>query len=406
MYDLLKGLRVVEGSAFVAAPLGGMTLAQLGADVIRFDALEGGLDSDRWPVTRDGVSLYWQGLNKGKRSIAVDLRSPRGRELITALITAPGPDAGIFMTNLPARGWLAYEEFARRRADLIMLTILGTRTGAPQVDYTVNAGVGFPLISGPEGHPRPVNQVIPAWDIATGMMAATGIIAAERHRSRTGEGRLIRLPLQDVALATAGNLGYLAEAEVNGDERARYGNHIFGTFGQDFPTADGRHVMICIFTTRQLHALKDSAGLGEAFAAIEARLNVNLEDEGDRFRAREALTEAIAPWVASHTLAEIRGIFDKAGVLWGPYQTFKQLLSEDPASTTDNPLFDRVEHPRTGSYLTPGTPLDFVGLHRRPQGPAPVLGQHTDEILADVLGLPDGEIGALHDAKVVAGPRR
>src|SRR5690606_1810738 len=146
------------------------------------------------------------------------------------------------------------------------------------------------------------------------------------------------LPLQDVALATAGNLGYLAEAEVNGDERARYGNHIFGTFGQDFPTADGRHVMICIFTTRQLHALKDSAGLGEAFAEIETRLDVNLEDEGDRFRAREALTEAIAPWVASHSLAEIRSVFDKAGVLWGPYQTFKQLLSEDAASTTDNPL--------------------------------------------------------------------
>src|SRR3546814_8655928 len=89
----------------------------------------------------------------------------------------------------------------------------------------MNAGVGFPLISGPEGHEGPVNQVIPAWDIATGMMAATGILAAERHRRLTGEGRLIRLPLQDVALATAGNLGYLAEAEVNGDERARYGNH-------------------------------------------------------------------------------------------------------------------------------------------------------------------------------------
>src|SRR3546814_5984215 len=109
------------------------------------------------------------------------------------------------------------------------------------------------------------------------MMAATGILAAERHRRLTGEGRLIRLPLQDVALATAGNLGYLAEAEVNGDERARYGNHIFGTFGHDFRTADGRHVMICIFTTRQLRALGQAAGLADAFAAIESRLGVDLE---------------------------------------------------------------------------------------------------------------------------------
>src|SRR5262249_32650083 len=96
MTGILAGLRIVEGSAFIAAPLGGMTLAQLGADVIRFDDIQGGLDSDRWPVTRDGGSIYWAGLNKGKRSIAVDLRSPRGRELLTALITAPGADAGIF----------------------------------------------------------------------------------------------------------------------------------------------------------------------------------------------------------------------------------------------------------------------------------------------------------------------
>ena len=78
MTGILAGLRIVEGSAFIAAPMGGMTLAQLGADVIRFDDIKGGLDSDRWPVTKDGRSIYWAGLNKGKRSIAVDLRNPQG----------------------------------------------------------------------------------------------------------------------------------------------------------------------------------------------------------------------------------------------------------------------------------------------------------------------------------------
>ena len=121
MTGILAGLRIVEGSAFIAAPMGGMTLAQLGADVIRFDDLQGGLDSDRWPVTKDGQSIYWAGLNKGKRSIAVDLRSPKGRDLLTALITAPGESAGIFTTNMPARGWLAYEELSKKRADLIAI---------------------------------------------------------------------------------------------------------------------------------------------------------------------------------------------------------------------------------------------------------------------------------------------
>ena len=130
MNGILAGLRIVEGSAFIAAPMGGMTLAQLGADVIRFDDLKGGLDSDRWPVTKDGQSIYWAGLNKGKRSIAVDLRSPRGREILTALITAPGEAAGIFSTNLPARGWIAYEELTKKRADLIALNIVGARDGS------------------------------------------------------------------------------------------------------------------------------------------------------------------------------------------------------------------------------------------------------------------------------------
>ena len=118
MNKILDGLRVIEGAAFVAAPLCGMTLGQMGADVIRFDPIEGGLDARRWPVTRDGRSLYWAGLNKGKRSIAVNTRSPEGQELITALITAPGEGSGIFLTNFPTSGWLGYETLRQRRADL------------------------------------------------------------------------------------------------------------------------------------------------------------------------------------------------------------------------------------------------------------------------------------------------
>ena len=104
MNKILDGLRVIEGAAFVAAPLCGMTLGQLGADVIRFDPIEGGLDARRWPITRDGKSLYWAGLNKGKRSIAVNTRSPEGQELITALITAPGAGRRNFPHQLPDFG--------------------------------------------------------------------------------------------------------------------------------------------------------------------------------------------------------------------------------------------------------------------------------------------------------------
>jgi 2-methylfumaryl-CoA isomerase len=144
MYDLLAGMRIVEGSAFVAAPMGGMTLAQLGADVIRFDDIGGALDGKRWPVTADGESLYWASLNKGKRSLAVDVRKPEGREILQRLITAPGDDAGLFITNLPMRGWNSYESLAKLREDVIVVSLTGTRDGQAQVDYTVNAAMGFP----------------------------------------------------------------------------------------------------------------------------------------------------------------------------------------------------------------------------------------------------------------------
>jgi 2-methylfumaryl-CoA isomerase len=404
MTGILAGLRVVEGSAFIAAPLGGMTLAQLGADVIRFDDIKGGLDNDRWPVTAEGRSIYWAGLNKGKRSIAVDLRSPRGRELLTALITAPGEGAGIFTTNMPARGWLSYEELSKKRADLIALNIVGARDGSAHVDYTVNAITGFPMVTGPVGHDGPVNAVAPPWDLATAYAGAMAILAAERHRRFSGEGQRIVLPLQDMALAATSALGYIGEAVVNGVDRPRFGNEIFGTFGRDFGTRDGRYVMICIFSDRHVDALAAAGGFAQDFARIEKEKGVDLKTDAGRWTARAELCAVIEPWVASHSAAEVAAALKKAGALWSPYQTFRE-LSQDREHVLDNPMFSVVEQPGIGEYPVAASPLQFGAVPRQPPRPAPVLGQHTDEILSGILGLPDREIAKLHDDKVVGGPR-
>jgi 2-methylfumaryl-CoA isomerase len=404
MTGILAGLRIVEGSAFIAAPLGGMTLAQLGADVIRFDDIRGGLDNERWPVTAEGRSIYWAGLNKGKRSIAVDLRSPRGRDLLTALITAPGDGAGIFTTNMPARGWLSYEELAKKRADLIALNIVGARDGSAHVDYTVNAITGFPLVTGPVGHEGPVNAVAPPWDLATAYAGAMAILAAERHRRLTGNGQRIVLPLQDMALAATSALGYIGEAVVNGVDRERIGNEIFGTFGRDFRTRDGRWVMICIFSDRHVDALAAAGGFARDFARIEKEKGVDLKSDAGRWLARAELCDVIAPWVASYSAAEIAAALKKAGALWSPYQTFRE-LAQDRENVLDNPMFTVLDQPGIGRYPVAATPLQFGASPREPSRPAPVLGQHTDEILSGILGLPDHEIARLHDDKVVGGPR-
>ena len=123
MNRLLHDLRIVEISAFVAAPLGGMTMAQMGADVIRIDPIGGGIDFRRWPVTKDGASLYWAGLNKAKRSLALALDKPEGRDIARALVTAPGPGGGILLTNLPPLRGLDFASLKAGRADVIVLRL-------------------------------------------------------------------------------------------------------------------------------------------------------------------------------------------------------------------------------------------------------------------------------------------
>jgi 2-methylfumaryl-CoA isomerase len=404
MPGILDGLRVIEGSAYVAAPLGGMTLAQLGADVIRFDQIGGGLDRNRWPVTDDGQSLFWAGLNKGKRSIQVDLRSDRGKELLTALISEPGEDAGILLTNFPARGWLSYEALREHREDLIMATITGNHDGSSAVDYTVNPATGFPWATGPRNLGVPFNHLLPAWDSITGTLAAAGVLAADRHRRRTGDGQLVTVALSDVAFAMVGNLGKIAEAQLCRRERQKEGNYLYGAFGRDFLTADGRRVMVVALTPHQWKALVEATGLHAAFELVERQMDVDLSKEGDRFAAREVLGAILKPWTITHTLEEIGEIFDRHGVCWGPYQTFMELVDEDPRCSTDNPMFEEVEQPGIGTYLTAGSPLHFSELGRLPATRAPLLGEHTDEVLADLLSLSEAEIGRLHDEGIVAGP--
>jgi 2-methylfumaryl-CoA isomerase len=403
MNRLLQDLRVVEISAFVAAPLGGMTMAQMGAQVIRIDPIGGGIDYRRWPVTGNGISLYWAGLNKAKRSVALALDKPEGREIARALVAMPGPGGGILLTNLPPLRGLDFGSLKAARADAIMLRLVGNRDGSAAVDYTVNAASGFPLVTGPGGA-APVNHVLPAWDIAAGLYLATGLLAAERHRARTGEGQEVVMALADVMLATVGNLGYIGDVAINGQARPAIGNDLYGSFGRDFATADGRRVMIVALTPRQWRAIGQATGLADRLAMIGPMIAVDLDTEAGRYEARDLIAALLGRWCAGHSLDEIRGIFAGTGVLWGQFQDFTQLVQDDPRCSAANPLFAAVDQPGIGRYLMPGLPLDFLGTPRLPPCPAPLLGEHTDLVLTEVLGLSSAEIGRLHDDGIVAGP--
>lgn len=402
MKGILSGMRVVEASAFVAAPSGGMTLAQMGADVIRIDNIGGGLDYHRWPVTEDNTSLFWAGLNKSKRSVAINFRSPEGAELAKQIITAPGKEAGMLLTNFPPKGWLCFDELKQLREDLIQLTIMGDREGGSAVDYTVNPAIGLPFLTGNAESQEPTNHVLPAWDLVTGQMSALGLLAAERHRYRTGEGQHVKLALEDVALSVMGHLGFIAEAQL-GVKRERYGNYLFGAFGRDFLTSDGVRVMVIGLTSRQWKAICQATGLGLGMDKLSEKLGLDLSKEGNRFRARDHISELIGGWILAHRYAEVKDMFDEHGVCWSKYNTVSEMLEAHPHRPSKNPIFNEIDQPGIGSYFAASAPWDFTAYAPMPARPAPKLGQHTDEVLADVVGLDSAQIGKLHDNGIVAG---
>ena len=391
----LAGVRIVEISSFVAVPLAGMTLAQLGAEVVRVDPVGGAADYHRWPVTDSGESIYWAGLNRGKRSMEVDLGSDDGQRLVQRLISA----AGVLITNVTGRQWHSAQTLSVLRPDLIHLEVLGRADGTTGVDYTVNAATGFPMVTGPPDLDGPVNHVLPAWDVSCGLYAALAILAALRRRDATGQGSHIRLPLDDVALATAANLGFLTEVMVNGTERARLGNAIFGQYGHDFASSDAVSFMVVALTPRHFADLTELTGTTAAVARAAESLGADFTDEGQRFAHRDVLNELFAAWFADHTAEEITAALSATSVLWERYQSFAEVA--DSPRVTDNPMFRTVEQPRIGTHLAPGLPMSVDGAHTAP-APAPALGQDTAAVLGGWLGIGDAEIAALAESGWVA----
>jgi len=395
MYNLLTNLPVIEASSFVASPTAGLYLAQFGAEVIRVDQIGGGPDFRRWPVTAENNSLYWENLNRAKKSLALDLTRPEGRELLQALVRATGQ----FVTNFPAGGFLAHDTLAEDRPDLITVRVMGWADGTPALDYTVNNSVGFPMLTGPG--PEPVNHVLPAWDLLTGAYAAFALLAAIQRRGATGEGGEIRLPLSDIAIGSVANMGGIAEMLYTGENRPRLGNAVYGLFGRDFTTRDGQRTMIVVVTPRQWANLIAALNLGEAVAAVEAARDVSFaKDDGLRFTHRDALYPLFERAIASRDHADLATAFDAGGIVHSPYRTMLD-AANDPALVANNPIFGAADNPSGFAYPAAGAFATVPQMDRQPPRPAPRNGQHSEEVLAERLSLSSGEIARLIDAGIV-----
>lgn len=399
MYDLLPGLSVIEASSFIASPSAGLYCAQMGAEVIRVDQIGGGPDFHRWPVTANNDSLYWENLNRAKKSVALDMAKEEGRALLQALIC----ETGQFITNFPADGFLAHEHLAEKRTDLITVRVMGWANGAPALDYTVNNAVGYPMMTG--SGPDPVNHVLPAWDLLSGAYAAFALIAAIHRRSATGEGAEIRIPLSDVAIGTVSNIGGIAEVMYSGENRPRLGNAVYGLLGRDFVTSEGVRLMIVVVTPRQWKNLVAVLDIGQAVAAVEAAHGISFaKDDGIRFMHRDVLFPIFETAFARRDYAGLAKAFEEAGIVYSIYRSMLD-AANDPEMVAGNPIFGPgitpADNPSGFVYPVAGAFATIPQLDRGIARSAPTNGQHSEEILTERLGLSSGAFARLVDAGIV-----
>ncbi|MDN3646712.1 CoA transferase [Pontixanthobacter aestiaquae] len=404
MYTLLSGLSLIEVSSFVASPTAGLYCAQMGAEVIRVDQIGGGLDYDRYQLTEEGRSLSWENLNRAKKSVAVNMRSAEGRELVQELARKTGQ----LITNVPEQSFLSHAVLKEGRSDMITVRIMGWGDGRQAMDFTVNAASGYPLMTGPaEWDPEtapPVNQLLPAWDFITGAYTAFALMAALRRRDTTGEGGEVRIPLGDVAIGTVANSGAMAEMLYRGSDRERLGNDIWGALGRDFISRDRKRFMVAVLTTKQWHGVVEAFGIAGQVEALEQQHGIRFADsDHNRFTHRAELFDLLQEVASALDYAELAQRLSAAGCTYERYRTMHE-AANDPELVTNNPLFGASPaNPSGFDYPAPGPFANMPGQSRGAPEPAPFLGANSEEILAERLGLGSGEIGKLMDSGVIAG---
>jgi 2-methylfumaryl-CoA isomerase len=267
------------------------------------------------------------------------------------------------------------------------------------MDYAVNPRYGVPMLTRPADVDRPVNHVLPAWDIATGLLAVSGLLAGLHRRRVEGRGSRIDLALADVAAAHVASLGWLAEVTERGQDRPRLGNHMYGAFGVDFACADGRRVIAVAITRQQWRDLVAMTGTGGIFDALAAAHGADFDIEGQRFENRALIEAVLAPWFARHTGEQVLAAAAETRVMVGDFRSPSEVVAAFHRGE-ETEVLTEVDQQGIGPMLTGTSPVRFDSRYVVPR-PAPEFGADTEWALAEVLGLSAVEIGRLCDAGTV-----
>lgn len=402
----LSHLRVLDLSRVLAGPWAGQLLADLGAEVIKVERPGAGDDTRGWgppwlPTKGEdgaqrGESAYYLSCNRGKKSVAVDITTPDGQALLRDLAARSDVVLENFKVGGLKKYGLDYDSLKAVKPDLIYCSITGFGQDGPYAqragyDVMIQAMGGLMSLTGePDGMPTKVGVAFT--DIFTGMYATVAVLGALAHRDRTGEGQSIDMALLDVQVAVLANqaMNYL----VSGTPPVRHGNaHPNIVPYQAFATIDG-HMILAIGNDAQFARFCALAGRPELSA--DARFATNAA----RVAHRADLVPAIAAIMAGKTTAQWVAALESEGIPCGPINTLDQVFA-DP-QVRHRGLRESLPHPTAGSVDLVRCPIRYSHMRAGATTAPPLLGQHTTQVLTDLLGLDDGRLRALHEAGVIS----
>ncbi|MGZ8203600.1 MAG: CaiB/BaiF CoA transferase family protein [Burkholderiales bacterium] len=403
----LTGIRVLDMSRVLAGPWVGQILADLGAEVIKIERPGSGDDTRRWgpPFLKDregnetSEAAYFVSTNRGKKSVTVDISRPEGQSICRELSGM----ADVLLENYKVgdlkRYGLGYDHLTRANPRLVYCSITGFGQTGPYrdragYDFMIQGMGGLMSITGerddaPGGGPQKVGVAIA--DLMTGMYSTVAVLAALHERAASGRGQYIDMALLDTQVAWLANQN--TNFLIGGEPPGRMGNaHPNLMPYQTFRTLDG-DLILAIGNDSQFARFCDAAGISEV--ATDPRFVNNPA----RIANRAACTEAIAPAIRARTTAEWIGILEPLGVPCGPINRLDQIYA-DP-QVQHRGLKIEVPHPLTGSVPLVANPIKFSRTPIAYETPPPLLGQHTDEVLRDLLGKTAAEIASLRTAGVI-----
>lgn len=392
----LSGLRVIDLTRVLAGPLCAMWLGDMGADVIKVERPGKGDDTRTWgPPFAEGESAYFLAVNRNKRSVAIDLQAEAGRHLLQQLILEADVVVDNFKLGTLDRWGLSEAWFEANAPGVVRCTIggygsSGPKAGMPGYDFILQAESGLMAITG-EADGEPMKLGVAIVDVCTGMLATISILGALQARQRTGTGQRTEVTLHDTGLQMLANVA--SNTLVSGEDAARFGNgHPNIVPYRTYPTADGE---LAVSVGNDVQFARFAELVGHPEWASDNRFARNR----DRVANRGIIDDLIAGVMRAKSRSEWQELLAPAGIPAGPINSVSEALGSEQARARD--MVTEVDHPTVGRLPLIGIPFRMFGTPATIRRPPPLLGEHTDEVLDEVLELDAGAIAQLNESGVI-----